>query len=176
MPQARRRLTQQVGGAPARIGLQVQFSKAADASNRAVMSDQPTRTPLPSAREAEQATQAVLRDVEQLPRGAHVDGLFRGARLVGRFANVCARIPEARRREFFRSPSRTPTLKAQRLSFGPAREAVDAFRAALDGVTSRHQQALHADLERLRRRAVADVLEIQVLHAPHIAEADGCGR
>ena len=63
-------------------------------------------------------------------------------------------------------------VKAQRLSFGPAREAADAFQAALEraletnGVPDRWQR------EALAGRALRAVLQIQVLQAPHIAEAD----
>ena len=45
--------------------LQVQFSKATEASNRAVMSDADGDSTA-AVREAEQATQTVLREVEQL--------------------------------------------------------------------------------------------------------------
>src|SRR5437867_2717572 len=60
-------LTEQVEARRLASSLRVQFSKAADASNRAVMAitDEASSA---AAREAEQATQAVERDVEALQR------------------------------------------------------------------------------------------------------------
>src|SRR6266542_342892 len=60
-------LTQQLDARRLASNLRVQFSKAADASNRAVMAvtDEASSA---AAREAEQATQAVERDVETLQR------------------------------------------------------------------------------------------------------------
>src|SRR5262249_9652359 len=62
--------------------------------------------------------------------------------------------------------------KAQRLSFGPAREAADAFANALEKVepSSTSKEAWH--VRALSSSAVASVREIQALQAPHIAEAD----
>ena len=62
-------------------------------------------------------------------------------------------------------------LKAQRLSFGPAQEAADSFRDSLRSVTP----LAPADkwrVEALIATAVATVREIQLLQAPHIADAD----
>lgn len=58
-------LTQQVEARRLASDLQVQFTRAADAANRSVMSDTDDDA-MTAAREAEQTTQAVLRDVEQL--------------------------------------------------------------------------------------------------------------
>ena len=63
-------------------------------------------------------------------------------------------------------------LKAQRLSFGPAREAADAFRVALDAAARLAASAETARVEVLVREAHAALLTILVIHAPHIAEAD----
>ena len=62
-------------------------------------------------------------------------------------------------------------LKAQRLSFGAGQEAADSFRDFLRSVVPR----VPADkwrVEALVATAVATVREIQVLQAPHIADAD----
>lgn len=63
-------------------------------------------------------------------------------------------------------------VKAQRLAFGPAREAADAFCDRLEDVARSAQgaNALRAGL--LAARAELAVREIQALQAPHIAEAD----
>jgi hypothetical protein len=58
-------LTQQVEARRLASELQVRFTTAADASNRAVMSDSDEAVAA-AAQQAEQAAQAVLRDVEQL--------------------------------------------------------------------------------------------------------------
>ena len=63
-------------------------------------------------------------------------------------------------------------LKAQRLSFGPAREAANAFRTALEAAVKRARPADASRVEALAARAVISVLEIEVLQAPHIAEAE----
>jgi hypothetical protein len=62
-------------------------------------------------------------------------------------------------------------LKAQRLSFGPASQAADAFRDALASLPAARGDAA-APVEATAANAIAAVREIQVLHAPHIAEAD----
>lgn len=63
-------------------------------------------------------------------------------------------------------------LKAQRLSFGPGRDAADAFKAALTGLTSATSPGGGARVDPLVARAVLAVREIQVLQAPHIAEPE----
>jgi hypothetical protein len=63
-------------------------------------------------------------------------------------------------------------LKAQRLSFGPAREAADAFRDALKQLAASVPAADHCNVDALVAKATLAVREIQVLQAPHIAEAD----
>jgi hypothetical protein len=62
-------------------------------------------------------------------------------------------------------------LKAQRLSFGPAQEAADSFRDSLRGVVPL-VGANKWHVENLVATAVVTVREIQVLQAPHIADAD----
>ena len=60
-------------------------------------------------------------------------------------------------------------LKAQRLSFGTAFEAADAFSKALERLASR-QASDTWQVKALVATAVGAVREIQALHAPHIAE------
>ena len=62
-------------------------------------------------------------------------------------------------------------LKAQRLPFGPAQDAADSFRDSLKPIVP----LVPTDkwrVEALVATAVATVREIQVLQAPHIADAD----
>ena len=63
-------------------------------------------------------------------------------------------------------------LKAQKLSFGPAREAAASFRAALDTVARTAPSESRCQVESLVASAVLAVRELQVLHAPHIAESN----
>ena len=63
-------------------------------------------------------------------------------------------------------------LKAQRLSFGPAQEAADSFRDALEAVTPSIPAQDMWRAKALVATAVSTVREIQVLQAPHIADAD----
>src|SRR6266550_236185 len=123
-------LTQQIEARRLASNLRVQFSKAADASNRAVMAitDEASSA---AAREAEQATQGVERDVEALQRIlqalAYPDDIrhleaFKGC-FVGYRALDADILPLA---------VENTNIKAQRLSFGPARDAANAFRQSLE--------------------------------------------
>lgn len=148
--------------------LLVQFTKAADASNRAVMADTDEAS-IAFAREAEHSTEAVQKGVDTL------SPLLKSLRypeeetLLQEFA---ARFAEYRAldRTILDLAVENTNLKAQRLSFGSAQEAADAVRDALgsiapsDPANSWHVRALAAN-------ALASVREIQVLQAPHIAEA-----
>ena len=150
--------------------LHVQFTKAADASNRAVMADTDDAS-AEAAREAEHARQAVQRNIDRLQ--PILQSLGYAAEILhldafkARFAEY-----QALDKEILPLAVENTNLKAQRLSFGPAQEAADAFRSSLEAagksVTSKdidHVAALVA-------RATAALLEIQVIQARHIAEAD----
>jgi hypothetical protein len=63
-------------------------------------------------------------------------------------------------------------LKAQRLAFGPAQEEADAFRDALQAIPPSVSAKDRWRAEALVATAVMTVREIQVLQAPHIADAD----
>jgi hypothetical protein len=150
--------------------LLVQFTKATDASNRAVMADTDDVS-VASAHEAEQAKQVVQRDVDALApllqRLNYTDeaGLLQD--FVTRFAAY-----DALDRHVLDLAVENTNLKAQRLSFGPAQQAADAFRDAVDALPA---SVPGKDVWRARAEvatAVAAVREIQALQAPHIAEAE----
>ena len=61
-------------------------------------------------------------------------------------------------------------LKAQRLSFGPAQKAADNFRLAIEDV-ARSVSGNPSQADALAFKALAALRQIQVLEAPHIAEA-----
>lgn len=123
------------------------------------------------AREAGQATEAVQRDIDAL--GPILQGLSYSneTRLLKEFVSRFANYRALDRRILDLAVENT-NLKAQRLSFGPAQEAADAFRDALEAAVPSvpANETWHA--EALVATAVARVREIQVLQAPHIADAD----
>lgn len=149
--------------------LLVQFTKADDAANRAVMADTDEAS-VAFAREAEQATQGVLANVDVL------QSILRGldytdeTRLLQTFGTRFAAYRELDRRILGLAVENT-NLKAQRLSFGSAQEAANAFRDSLGAVGAAEPK----DTWRVRAivaTAVADVRQIQVLQAPHVADSD----
>jgi hypothetical protein len=149
--------------------LLVQFTKAADAANRAVMADTDEAS-VAFAREAEQAKEKVQADIDALrPLLAGLDYSDEG-RFLQEFVNRFTEYSELDRRILDLAVENT-NLRAQRLSFGPAQEAADSFRDSLRAVAP----LVLADkwrVEALVATAIATVREIQVLQAPHIADAD----
>src|SRR5262245_11664034 len=149
--------------------LLVQFSKAGDAANRAVMADT-DETSVVFAGEAEQATQAVEKDTAALRSLLTSLQYSKELRLLDEFDKRFAEY-RALDRSVLDLAVENTNLKAQRLSFGPAREAADAFQTSLDAV----MPATKSDAWRVKAlaaTAVAAVREIQTLQAPHIAESD----
>jgi hypothetical protein len=148
----------------------VQFTKSADAGNRAVMADSDEAS-VAFAREAEEATKAVLRDTDALRLMLRDLGYSKEADMLEEFNR---RFSEylALDKGILELAVENTNLKAQRLSFGPAQEAADAFRNSLEAVVpaARTEQAWH--VQALVATAVAAVRAIQVLQAPHIAESD----
>jgi hypothetical protein len=150
--------------------LLVQFTKAADAGNRAVMADTDEGS-VAFVREAEQAQLAVQGDADKLK--PILQGLS--------YAEESARLDEfGRRFADYRALDRTilglavenTNLKAQRLSFGPAQEAADSFRDSVDAVAPSDAARNSWRVKALAAGAVAAVRELQVLQAAHIAAAD----
>ena len=149
--------------------LLVQFTKAGDAANRAVMADT-DETSVAFAREAEQATQAVLKESAALRPLLTALQYSNELRLLDEFDTRFAEYRKLDRSVLDLAVENT-NLKAQRVSFGPAQETADAFEKSLGALTA----ASPADAWRVRAlaaTAVAAVREIQALQAPHIAEAD----
>jgi hypothetical protein len=149
--------------------LQVQFTKAADASNRAVMATSDDRAQA-AAREAEQAKLTVQQDVEALESILTELKSTDERRLLDSFV---ARFAEYRAldRQILDLVVEQTNLKAQRLAFGPAMESADAMRGALEALAPAgsgnewHVKALAAT-------AVAAVREIQAIQSPHIADTE----
>ena len=163
-------LTQLVDARRLAPDIRVQFTKAVDAANRAVLADTDDASSA-AAREAEQAMQAVQRDIEQLEPILRSLGFPEEIRHLDGFK---ARLAEYQtlEREILSLDSENTNLKAYRLSFGPAQEAADSFRDAL-GAAERHVTPTGACcVEALVAQARVAVLEIQVLEARHIPESD----
>ena len=109
--------------------LHVRFTQAAEASNRAVMADTDDAAAA-AAEEARRARQVVERDVQQLQAILASLGYREDLRYLDHFSS---RFAEYRRLddEILPLAAENTNVKAQRLSFGPAREAVDAFRSSI---------------------------------------------
>jgi hypothetical protein len=150
--------------------LHVQFSQAADASNRAVMADTDDAS-IAAAHEAEQATHAVEQDVDALRRIledlAYSDEVRQLDGFKARFAQY-----RALDAEILPLAVENTNIKAQRLSFGPAQDAVNTFRQSLDAAVRLTPPKNRGAVETLVARATASVLEVQVIQARHIAESD----
>jgi hypothetical protein len=149
--------------------LLVQFTKSADATNKAVMADTDEASAA-FAREAERASQAVRTNIDALK--PILEGLryTEESRLLQEFARRFADYRELDRPILELAVENT-NLKAQRLSFGPAREQADAFRDALqDLVPSDARDSWR--VKAIVAMAVASLREVQVLQAPHIAASD----
>jgi hypothetical protein len=150
--------------------LLVQFTKAGDAANRAVMADT-DETSVAFAREAEQATLAAQRDVDALkPLLVDLD-YSNETHLLEEFVRRFAEY-RALDRNIIDLAVENTNLKAQRLSFGPARDAADEFRDALEPVVPTDAAKDGWRVKALIATAVANVREIQLLQAPHIAASD----
>jgi len=150
--------------------LHVQFARAADASNRAVMADTDEAS-FAAAKEAQQATSAVAQDIDSLARILGDLGDRDEARELevfkGRFAQY-----RALDADILPLAVENTNIKAQRLSFGPAQEAVDAFRQSLDVAVKLAPARNASPAAAAAGQAVGAALEIQVIEARHIAESD----
>jgi hypothetical protein len=147
--------------------LRVEFTKAADAANRAVMADTDELS-IADAHEADAAKQAVHKDVEALEPVLQRLGYADESRLLEDFTTRFAAYESLDRRILDLAVENT-NLKAQRLSFGPAQAAADRFSEALGGAVAIRDPSR---VKALAATAVAAVREIQALQAPHIAEPD----
>jgi hypothetical protein len=150
--------------------LRVQFNKAADATNRAVMADTDEAS-IAFAGDAEKTVSLVEADGKLLSAGLQTLGFQREVQLLQQFNQHFAEYRTLDQKILTLAVENT-NLKAQRLSFGPARQAADTFRDALKQFAAGVAAADRCNVEGLVSQATLAVREIQVLQAPHIAEAD----
>jgi hypothetical protein len=148
--------------------LRIQFNRAADASNRAVMADTDEAS-IAFARDAEKALQIVDSDVAALMPLLRSLSFSQEIQFLEDFGKHFAQYRELDRTILALAVENT-NLKAQDLAFGPARKAADNFRDSLSTVTLKIPSRDRCKIDGLIAKAVLAVREIQVLYAPHIAE------
>ena len=151
-------------------GLLIRFTEATDAANRAVMAGT-DETATEYSREAEQATQIVQRDADALKLLLTRRGYTTESRLLDEFIDRFSRYRELDHTILGLAVENT-NLKAQRLSFGPGQKEADAFRDALESVARTSSAKDDWQVKALTATALLAVRQVQVLQAPHIAEAD----
>lgn len=148
----------------------VQLSKASDSSNRAVMADTDEAS-VAFAREAEQTKGVLNGDVTALEPRLRSLGYAPEVKFLQDFKTHYAEYEKLDRTVLEFAVENT-NLKAQRLSFGPAQEASDAFRDALGALVQHTTSKNRCRAEELVAKAVVAVREMQVLFPRHIAESD----
>jgi hypothetical protein len=148
--------------------MHVQFTKSAEAANRAVMAGTDDAAAA-AAKEAEQAAEIAQRDIEQLEPILQSLTYADETTHLSAFKMLFAEF-RTLDREILPLATENTNLKAQRLSFGAARDAVAEFRTALDAATNTAPANSAARVEALAAQNA--VLGIVALHAPHIAEAE----
>lgn len=150
--------------------LRIEFNRAADASNRAVMADTDEAS-MASAREAAQAKQALRRDADALAPLLRRMDYAQASGLLADFER-CYDEYQQLDRTLLQLAVENSNLKAQRLSFGPARAAVAELRADLGAVAHAAPPKGRERIKALADDATIALLQIEVLRAPHIAESD----
>ncbi len=150
--------------------LRVQFNRASDASDRAVLADTDEAS-VAFAREAERLKVGIKTEVAALePRLRDLANPAEAAALAA-FGGHFAAYEEVDHDVLALAVENT-NLKAQRLSFGPARQAADAFRDSMRATAGFAAPKNRCGVDALVAKAVLAVRELQILQAPHIAEAD----
>jgi len=149
--------------------MRVGFAKASGASDLAVMADTDAESEK-YARAAELAADGVQAGGARLAARLASLGSREDVQLLSAFQERFGRY-RALDRQILALAVENTNLKAQRLSFGPVRHAADELCAALDAVAAAVPAADRCRAGEQAARAKLAVREIQVLQAPHIAEA-----
>jgi hypothetical protein len=150
--------------------LLVQFSKATAAADRAVLANTDDAS-AQAANEARQARTALERDMGQIEPLLHALGYGSEISLLDAFS---ARYKDYKTLDdsLLGLAVENTNIKAERLAFGPQRESWEAFRTALEAAVHDAPPAQASKADAAAARAEAAVLEVQLLEARHIAEAD----
>jgi hypothetical protein len=122
-------------------------------------------------RDAQAAKRVVASDVAALGPLLHRRAYKEETRALDEFQHHFAEYEKVDR-DILALAVENTNLKAQRLSFGPAREAADGYRTSLESVVPTVAAKDRCRVEELVQTAIIAVREIQVLQAPHIAERD----
>jgi hypothetical protein len=149
--------------------MRVDLAKSSDASDRAVMADTDAESQK-FAREADVAANAVQAGGEKLAARLAGLGNSEDAATLSAFHERFARYRAVDRQVLALAVENT-NLKAQRLSFGPVRQAADDVSGALDEAAAAGPASDRCRRGELASRAKLAVREIQILQAPHIAES-----
>jgi hypothetical protein len=163
-------LTQQIEAQKLAADMRVQLHRSSEAVQRAIMADT-DETIANFVREAQEATASLEADHRSIEPILAKIGSGEEVKLAGDLADAFRRVQDLDRMLLALAVENT-NVKAQRLAFGPAREAADALRDHLERAarSAPPVKALRAEL--LAARVELGVREIQALQAPHIAEAD----
>jgi hypothetical protein len=163
-------LTQQIEAQRLAADMRVQLHRSAEAAQRAIMADTDEAS-ADFAREAREAADALEADRRAIGPILAEIGTDAEQRRILEFSTAFGALQQLDR-ALLPLATENSNMKAQRLAFGPAREAADALRDHLERArrTAMREEASRAEL--LAARVQLAVREIQALQAPHIAEAD----
>jgi hypothetical protein len=148
--------------------VRLQFSKVSDAGNRAVMAET-EETASAATKEVAAATMVIDADINGLSK-ALTDLQYSDES--GVLTTIVAQLAEFRSvdREVLELASLDTNIKAQKLSFGPAQDAAAEIDSDLSAVVA--ASARDPRIRAVAAETLAALREMQVLQAPHIAEAD----
>jgi len=161
-------LTQKVEAARLASALHLEFTKANEASNRAVLSDMDDA----SAEAAAESTKAIASAAQYLQQLRPVVSSLAYADEIKTVDTFGQRFAEFQtlEEEILPLAVENTNLKAQRLSFGAGQDAADAFSKAVRAAIARASGSPEAAA--VGERSIAALLQVQVLQARHIAEPD----
>jgi tetratricopeptide (TPR) repeat protein len=148
----------------------IQFTRASNAANQAVMADTDEAS-IAFAKQAEETKKQVQADIDALHPVLHDLNYADEMRLLEEFVEAFTEYRDLDRRILELAVQNT-NLKAQRLSFGESQQAADAFAQALNAIVPAVPAADTWRVRALVAGAVADLRAIQVAQARHIAEVD----
>jgi hypothetical protein len=163
-------LTRQIEAQKLAADMRVQLHRSAEAVQRAVMADA-DEVSASFVRESQEATAALEDDRRSIDPILASIGSDKEQQLVQEFGEAFRRVQDLDR-DLLALAVENTNVKAQRLSFGPAREAADALREHLTQATRAAPGPKAVRAELLAARVQLAVREIQALEAPHIAEPD----
>jgi hypothetical protein len=123
------------------------------------------------ARDAQQTSKLVENDLTTLAALLRSLKLPKEIRLLQEFRNHFLEYQRIDH-EILELAVENTNLKAQRLSFGPLREVANRFQSSIESVAGTVGPKDRCRVDGLVAKAELAVREIQILHAPHIAEPE----